>query len=106
MTPGKSIPSKFCCVAGMFCAASLVWTWPTEAPAFRCVVVDLGSGSTGIIWCSVGCVNGVATLRSGAEVSFLDDCPTTTWPPVGPVKTVPAGPLCADEVETLEAAEP
>jgi len=68
-------------------------------PAFRCVVVDLGSGSTGTTCCFVEGVNGVAMVRSGADVSFLDDWPTTTWLPLGPVKVVPAGPLCvADDV--------
>src|SRR5262245_66286979 len=56
-----------------------------------------------MIVCSVDGVNGVASVRSGAEVSFLDDCPTTTWAPLGPVKTEPAGPFWgADALATAE----
>jgi hypothetical protein len=54
-------------------------------------------------------------VLSAGEVSFFVDCPTTTSFPLGPVKVVPAGPLCAgapcadalcvDDVEAVEFAE-
>jgi hypothetical protein len=43
-------------------------------------------------------------LRRAAEVSFLDDCPTTTLFPVGPVKVVPVGPAEAVAAVAVEAA--
>lgn len=56
-------------------------------------VVCLPSGRTGIVFCGpVLGEAGVAMLRRAAEVSFFDDCPTTTLFPVGPVKVVPVGP--------------
>ncbi len=73
------------------------------------------SGSTGTVRCFADGVNGICMVLSAGEVSFFADCPTTTWFPLGPVKVVPAGPLCAgplgadalcvDEAEAVELVE-
>ena len=71
----------------------------------RGVVFDFGSDKTGTTCLAVLGVSGIFMVLSAGEVSFFAECPNTTWLPLGPVKTVPAGLLWADGIERLETAE-
>ena len=83
LTPGKSMPSKLSSGLGIFGGAGLLWT--TVSFWFVCAWAIARSGTA----CFAVALNGIGVmLRSAGEVSFLTECPTSTWLPLDAIEPV------------------